>query len=101
MARVFPTSAARNDLLAIREYSLEQFGGETVDTYFLGFDEAFDLLSAHPLADVSHPYLGEGIRCLIHRRHRIFYRSEEDLVLIIRIVHHAMDARQALKGGEG
>ena len=101
MARVFPTKAARNDLLAIREYSLEQFGGDTADTYFLGFEEAFDLISAHPLAGVSRPDLGEGIRCLIYRRHRIFYRCEEDLVQIIRIVHYAMDVRQALKGGKG
>lgn len=101
MARVFPTKAARNDLLAIREYSVEQFGGDAADRYFLGFEEAFDLLGDHPMAGAVQPDLGKDIRCLVHRQHRIFYRCEVDLVLIIRIVHHAMDARHALKRGKG
>lgn len=98
MTRVVPTHAARSDLVAIRDYSLEQFGPEAADLYFLGFDEAFDLLSEHPLAGAAYPNLGTGMRCLTHRRHRLLYRVEEDVVLIVRIVHHAMDAQQALKG---
>lgn len=101
MARVFPTPAARADLLTIREYSIEQFGGMVADNYFLGFDDAFDLLADHPQAGAARPELGKGIRCLVHRRHRIFYCVEGDVVLIVRIVHHAMDAKRALKKAAG
>lgn len=101
MARVFPTEAARADLLEIREYSIEQFGGEIADDYFLGFDQAFDRLANHPKAGAARSELGKGIRCLIHRRHRIFYCIEADLVLIVRVVHHARDAKRALQGGAG
>lgn len=101
MAEVFPSLAARADLLEIREYSIEQFGGDVADNYFLGFDEAFDLLADHPLIGAARPELGKGIRCLVHQRHRIFYYLEGDVVLIVRIVHHARDARRALKGGAG
>lgn len=101
VARIFPTSAARADLVAIREYSIDQFGWEVADEYFLGFDAAFDLLVTHPFAGPARPELGEGIRCLIHQRHRIFYQVDGDLVVIVRIVHHAMNARRALKGEVG
>ena len=97
MARVFPTEAARADLVAIREYSIERFGSDVADDYFLGFDEAFDLLSRHPLAGPAMPEFGDGIRCLTHRRHRLFYKVDADIVLIVRVLHAAMDARQTLK----
>lgn len=101
MARIFPTSAARADLVAIREYSIDQFGWEVADEYLLGFDAAFDLLAEHPFAGPARSELGEGIRCLIHQRHRIFYQVNDDLVVIVRVVHHAMNAKRALKGTPG
>lgn len=101
VARILTTSAARADLVATREYSIDQFGWEVADEYFLGFDAAFDLLAAHPFVGPARPELGEGIRCLIHRQHRIFYQVDGDLVVIVRIVHHAMNAKRALKGDSG
>ena len=101
MTKVFPSLAARADLLEIREYSIEQFGSEIADTYFLGFDQAFDRLADHPLIGVARPELGKGIRCLVHQRHRLFYCVDGDVVLIVRIVHYAMDAKQALKRAAG
>jgi toxin ParE1/3/4 len=88
---------ARADLVDIRLWSIEQFGGDVADKYFLGFDHAFDLLVDHPQVGPSRPELGTNIRCLTHRQHRIFYSFDGQLVLIIRIVHHAMDVRRALK----
>lgn len=97
MARVIPTQAARDDLVAIRLYSIEQFGPAIADEYFLGFDLAFDLLFSYPLAGSATPEYGKAYRCLIHRKHRIFYAVENEVVRIVRILHHAMDAKQALK----
>ena len=98
MARVVPTQVARADLVYLREYSLEQFGPDVADEYFLGFETAFDRLAEFPFSGAAQAELGKDIRCLIHRRHRIFYTVQGDTVLIIRVVHHAMDARQALQG---
>ena len=100
MARVVPTQVARADLVYLREYSLEQFGPDVADQYFLGFETAFDRLAEFPLSGAARAELGKDIRCLVHRRHRIFYTVQGDTVLIIRVVHHAMDARQALKGAK-
>lgn len=101
MAELDLSPAARADLLEIRVYSVDKFGVEVADSYFLGFDAAFVLLREHPMAGVARLELGKGIRCLIHRQHRIFYYIDKDTVVIVRIVHHARDARRALKGAAG
>lgn len=101
MAELDLSPAARADLLEIRVYSVDQFGVDVADSYFLGFDAAFALLREHPQVGPARPNLGNGIRCLIHRQHRIFYYIDGDMVVIVRLVHHAMDARKALKGAAG
>ena len=95
-AEVRLSSAARADLVEIREYSIAQFDPETANAYFLGFDEAFDLLSTHPNIGMARPDLGKGIRCLTHRKHNLFYRVGTLVVIIIRVVHHARDAKAVL-----
>lgn len=101
MAEVAFSNAAVADLVAIDEFSVSRFGEEVAESYMHGFDEAFDLLRDFPLAAPLHPELGQNIRCLVHRQHRIFYSAEGDRVLIIRIIHHAMEAGRALKGAAG
>ncbi len=98
MADVRFSSAARSDLVIIDEYSARQFGDDVTDVYARGFMEAFDLLARHPHTGAGWERLGEGIRCLTHRQHRIFYHIDGDTVLIARILHHAMDERAALRG---
>jgi toxin ParE1/3/4 len=88
--------AARADLVEIRRYSIEQFSAEVADAYYTGFDDAFDLLCRHPLAGTERPELGRGVRCLTHRKHQIFHIVRNDIVFILRIIHHAQDARRAL-----
>ena len=101
MAELDLSPAARADLLDIRVYSVDQFGVEVADGYFLGFDAAFALLREHPMAGAIRSDLGLGIRCLIHRRHRIFYYIEDDTVVIVRIVHQARDARRVMNDVRG
>ncbi|MEQ1726622.1 MAG: type II toxin-antitoxin system RelE/ParE family toxin [Sphingopyxis sp.] len=98
MAEVSFSNAAVADLSAIDEYSLAQFGEETGEAYMHGFDEEFVLLQEYPLAGRAAPEYGRAYRCLVHRRHRIFYVVKSDMVWIVRILHHAMDAKRALKG---
>ena len=93
--RLSPT--ARADLASIDEYSAEQFGDDVADVYSRGFHEVFDLLRRHPLAGAKKRELGNAVRCFVHRQHRIFYRVDGDLILIIRIIHHAQNARRALR----
>lgn len=75
---------------------MAEFDADTADAYFLGFDAAFDLLSQHPHAGAATSQYGRSYRCLVHRKHRIFYTVAAELILIVRILHHARDARGTL-----
>ena len=96
MTAVVLTRLARTDLAANDRYTAAHYGADAADRYTLGFAEAFDLLARHPEAGAAQPLLGTGIRCLVHRRHRVFYRVDDAQVIIIRILHHARDARSQL-----
>ncbi len=97
MAEVSFSNAAVADLSAIDEYSLVQFGEEIGEAYMHGFDKEFAVLQNYPLAGRATPEYGNAYRCLVHRRHRIFYAVNDDVVRVVRILHHAMDAKRALK----
>ncbi|MBB3359489.1 MULTISPECIES: type II toxin-antitoxin system RelE/ParE family toxin [unclassified Novosphingobium] len=97
MADVRLTALARQDLVRMREYGNVEFGGALADAYFMSIAGAFDLLARHPEAGPARPELGDHIRCLSHRRHRILYRFNGAQVLVVRVLHHAMDVPRALR----
>lgn len=97
VAKVSFSNAAVADLCAIDEYSLTQFGEEIGEAYMHGFDKVFALLKDYPLAGSEASKYGKAYRCMMHRRHRIFYVVDDEMVLIVRILHHAVDAKLALK----
>lgn len=97
MAELDLSPAVRADLVEIRHFSLEQFGPDVADRYYRGFAEAFNLLANHPFAGSEKQGIGKGVRCLMYRKHRIFYVVEGNTVLIVRIIHHARNAKGFLK----
>ena len=89
MTKLKFSPTARSDLKEIGRFSKREFGFAVAEKYLLGFDEAFDLLRAHPEAGPLRPDYGLDVRCLMHRRHRILYRIQGDEVRIVRITHHS------------
>ena len=96
MVDVVLTRLARADLAEIDRYTFAQYGTEAADRYTRGFATAFDLLARHPQAGATRPDLGDGMRCLVHHRHRVFYACDDQRVVVIRVLHHARDARSQL-----
>lgn len=95
MAEVRLNALARYDLAEIDEYGALEFGLPVADDYSRGFHDTFDLLRRHPLAGVARPELGRGVRCIVHRKHRIFYIVKSDLVQVLRIFHHSRDVQRS------
>ena len=95
MAKVKFSSTARADLKEIGRFSKREFGFVVAEKYLLGFEEAFDLLRTHPEAGPIREAYGAGIRCLMHRRHRILYKLDGGDVRIFAIVHHARDVKRS------
>jgi toxin ParE1/3/4 len=100
VAEVEFSNAAEADLVEIDEFSVVRFGEDVAEIYMHGFNAAFVRLRDYPLAAPLRPDFGDGIRCLVHRQHRILYKVNGDTVLIARITHHSRDVRRALKGAE-
>lgn len=95
------SNAAVADLVDIDEFGAAQFGDDIAEIYMRGFDEGFAMLRDFPKAAPLQTVLGKDIRCLMHRQHRILYQVKNDAVLVLRVIHHAMDTRQALQGSAG
>jgi toxin ParE1/3/4 len=96
MAELRLTAAARAYLIDIRRYSVAEFGATVADGYFRGFKDAFALLRERPFAGAQRIDLPTGVRCLLHRRHKILYQVDGDRVLIVRVIHHARNVKTML-----
>lgn len=96
MPKIRLTVAAQQDLIAIQDRGLDVFGLDAVRLHMQGFEHIFTLLRAHPAAGEARPDYGDGIRVFSHRRHRVLYHVGETEILIVRVIHSAMDAIAAL-----
>jgi toxin ParE1/3/4 len=96
MAELRLTSEANADLGDIISYSLDQFGRATADKYLSALESAFEILERYPESGGIYAGIVPDVRWALCGRHRIFYRVEEDIVTVVRILHFARDAKRAL-----
>lgn len=97
MPKIRLTVAAQQDLSTIQNISLDNFGVMAVREHMRGFERIFTLLHTHPAADEARLDYGDGIRIFSHRPPRIIYHFGDHDILILRILHAAMDAASALE----
>lgn len=96
MPDVILSERAKADLDQIDRFGIETFGPEVAADYMRGFYGRFETLSEFPEIGALVARVKPVIRCLSYRSHRIFYISGETEVRIVRILHHAMNARRHL-----
>lgn len=87
---------AQADLDDIRDYSGAEFGAERAVAYLDAVESAFRRIVEFPEIGAVHPTLGPLTRSLGCQRHRIFYEAGSDTILIVRILHKAMDVERRL-----
>ncbi len=97
MARLVYSRHAASDIDEITAFSVAQFGGEVAGEYLTGLELACEMLSEFPQMAAIYPRVRPEMRCLIYRSHRIFYRADEEHVLIVRVLHHSRDVQQAIR----
>ncbi len=78
---------ARLDLIEIGDYTLDHWGADQAIRYLDSLERCFHLIAATP--DIGRPSnrLRKGYRRLEHEKHVIFYRADDDGILIVRILH--------------
>ncbi len=87
---------AQADLDEIRDYTVAEFGAERAVAYLGAVESAFRRIVDYPDLGAVHPTVRPATRSLGCQQHRIFYQVESDTILIVRILHKAMDVGRHL-----
>ena len=85
------TPDADADLAAIYEYSILNFGLARARSYVLGLHHAFGLLGEFPRLGRDFSRVKPNCRRHDYASHLIYYRLEDDGVLILRVLHESQD----------
>lgn len=87
---------AQADLDDIRDYSIEHFGLERAIRYLDAVEGAFRRILEYPNIGQTRPELGDKLRSLPVGEHRLYYSLGADTILILRVLHKAMDIERYL-----
>ncbi len=91
------TRAARADLKSIARHTEVRWGAPQRNAYLKEVDRIFHALAGNPAMGRACDDILEGYRRLPHGAHVIYYRQlAGQEVLIVRILHGAMDAEAYL-----
>jgi toxin ParE1/3/4 len=85
---------AQADLDDIRDYSLAEFGVERAVAYLDAIEGAFRRVLGFPDIGAVHSKVQPPMRSLGCGQRRIFYEVGNETILIVRILHKAMDERR-------
>ena len=91
------TAAARADLKSIARHTEARWGVQQRNTYLKEADQIFHALARNPAMGRTCDDILQGYRRLPHGAHVIYYRQiAGQEVMIVRILHGAMDAEAYL-----
>ena len=95
--RVYKLSKqAEQDLIAIWDYTVEQWGEPQAETYLQAIQAAIRLLVDNPELGTSRESLRSGYRSYCQGKHVIFYRPHSYGVRVIRVLHQRMECDRHL-----
>ena len=90
------TQAALEDLRSIRHYTLETWGPEQEEVYLDRIWARFEIARANPERFRLRMDLFPGCRIAAEGKHVILFRSANDRLEIIRVLHSSMDYKRHL-----
>ena len=82
--------SAKSDLLSIGAYTLQTWGTAQAEHYIDGLERCARLLAGNPLLGRSCEWIRPGLYRFEKGRHVLFYRRQEDGILVSRILHQSM-----------
>jgi len=90
MATVRFSRSAKADLLSIGVYTLETWGVAQAERYLDGLELCAKLLAGNPALGRTCDWIRPGLFRFEKGRHVLFYRRQEDGILVSRILHRSM-----------
>lgn len=88
------SNAASSDIDSILDYSIINFGERVTFDYHYSLEKCFETLDTNPLLGMEVEHIHADYLCFEHRSHLIFYKTNKDGVLIVRVFHKSMDAQK-------
>lgn len=90
MATVEFSRSAKADLLSIGAYTLQTWGAAQAERYLDGLERCAKLLAGNPSLGRLCDWIRPGLYRFEKGRHVLFYRCQEDGILVSRILHQSM-----------
>lgn len=90
------SAKATEDLEKIWLYTFEHWSLEQADRYFKLIIEEIEYLAKNPKSGKSIHFVRKEYRMAKVKSHLIFYKTENNLVSVIRILHQRMDIENRL-----
>lgn len=87
------TSQSEQDYADILLYSLKTWGAGQANIYRYSLDRAIDTLLEYPHLGATRPDIGPDYRTIQVRHHIMFYRTFDNVVPLMRILHERQDTR--------
>lgn len=97
MIRYILSQQSQEDIEAIYEFGLHQFGTSQVLAYLIKLRDQFELLTTNPEIAKQRNEIKLGLYSLPCSSHIIFYRILENHIRIVRVLHGSRDLRKFLK----
>ena len=91
--RLVVSAAARVDLKAIARYTRQKWSTAQAKTYLALIAERIVHLARRPRLGKKREDVAPGYRSLPVGRHLIFYRIDDNAVIVVRVLHQSMDLR--------
>lgn len=86
MAKYRICNAAKEDLIRIHHYGIENFGIAQADKYFDSFFNYFELIAQRPFSFESVDHIKKGYRRFVCGANSIYYKINNEIVEIIAII---------------
>jgi len=90
------TTAAKNDLKEIWQYTVEKWGEKQAENYIYQLEKKFKELIKTPKLGRSRLEIRKGYRSLPEGKHISFYRVVDNIIEVIGIPHANMDVETHL-----
>ena len=91
MANYLLSELAQQDIISIRDYTMDTWGQEQVSKYLSQLEQRFEWLAENPQLGKKRDDVKEGYRSYPEGRHVIFYRITEGGVEVIGVPHQSED----------
>ena len=90
------TREAEHDLIDIYVHGFQTFGESQAEKYFLELEDCFEVLGNAPLICRERIEFIPPVRIHHHGRHLVIYVIQDDLILIVRVLHDSMEIARHL-----